>query len=68
MRIKFRNHNYIRILILAECVWQGFSTGVFITPCIRFDILNNGWTFDVIWLKLWITFGYVKYGINGLKE
>ena len=59
MRIKFRNRN--RMIVIAECVWHGFWDGFYLCPAIRFDNLGGYcWTFDIIWMKLWITFGYVK--------
>ena len=59
MRIIFKNSN--RKIVLAECVWHGFWKGGFITPTIRFDYLGlDGWTFDICWLKLYITFGYLN--------
>ena len=59
MRIKLWTRN--RMIVIAECVWHGFWSGTFITPALRFDNLSDGcFTFDVIWLKLYITFGYVK--------
>lgn len=60
MRIKFRNRN--RMIIIAECVWYGSWNGVYLYPAMRFDPFLDGycWTFDIIWMKLWITFGYVK--------
>lgn len=60
MRIKFRNRN--RMIVFAECVWHGGFDGFYIYPAMRFDHLLDGygWTFDIIWMKLWITFGYVK--------
>jgi len=49
------------MIVLAECVWHGFWHGLYITPFIRFDYLgNDGWTFDICWLKLYITFGYIN--------
>ncbi len=50
-----------RMIVIADCVWHGFRNGVYITPTIRFDYLGRGeWTFDICWLKLFITFGYVR--------
>lgn len=60
MRIIFKNHN--RVLVIAECVWHAVWGGFYIYPAMRFDVLGGGcWTFDIIWMKLWITFGYVRY-------
>lgn len=60
MRIKLRKRN--RMIVIAECVWHGFWQGFYLLPTIRFDnlITPNCWTFDIIWLKLYVTFGYVK--------
>lgn len=59
MRIKFHKRN--RMIVIAECVWHGFWNGMFITPCIRCDKIGEGcWTLDIIWIKLYITFGYVE--------
>lgn len=59
MRIKLPRRN--RMIVLGEGVWHGFWNGLFITPAIRFDkLLDNCFTFDIVWLKLYITFGYVK--------
>lgn len=59
MKINLKKHN--RKIIIAECVWHSFWNGVYITPTIRFDkFLKGCWTLDIIWLKLFITFGYVK--------
>ena len=59
MRIKFRNRN--RMIVIAECVWHGCWDGFYLYPAMRFDTLDGYcWTFDIIWMKLWITFGYVK--------
>ena len=58
MRIKFRNRN--RMIVIAECVW-GCWDGFYILPTVHFSNLReDGWTFDIIWLKLYITFGYIK--------
>ena len=49
------------MIVIAECVWHGFWHGCFFLPTIRFYSLHeDGWTFDIIWLKLYITFGYIK--------
>ena len=49
-------------IIIAECVWHGYWNGWFITPALRFDKLSDYYfTFDIVWLKLYITFGFVKH-------
>jgi hypothetical protein len=51
------------MIVIAECVWHGGWCGYYLYPAMRFDPLLDGyygWTFDIIWMKLWITFGYVK--------
>ena len=60
MQIKIRKYN--RMVVIADCVWHSYWNGMFITPAIKFDKLLNGcWVFNIIWLKLYITFGYVEY-------
>jgi hypothetical protein len=60
MYIKLLKRN--RMIVVADCVWHGLWSGWFITPAIRCDSLPEGcWTIDIIWLKLYITFGYVKW-------
>ena len=64
MIYKLEKHN--RAIVIADCVWHGWPShskwiGIWLTPTIRFDYLKDGcWTLDIIWLKLWITFGYVR--------
>lgn len=59
MRIKFPKRN--RMMVIAECIWHPHWGGFYIYPAMRFDVLpERCFTFDFIWLKLWITFGYVK--------
>lgn len=56
-----RKKNYK--IILFDCVWHRHWHGFMLTPALRFDNLGkDGWTFDIIWLKLYITFGYVLQG------
>ncbi len=60
MQIKIKKYN--RMVVIADCVWHRYWNGMFIIPTIKFDkLLNSCWTFDIIWLKLYITFGYVEY-------
>ena len=47
-------------MVIAECVWHDFSRGLFVLPTFYFYKLPEGWTLDIIWLKLYITFGYIK--------
>jgi hypothetical protein len=50
------------MIVIAECVWHGCWGGFYLYPAMRFDPFLDGycWTFDIIWMKLWITFGYVE--------
>ena len=63
MRIKFRRKN--RMIVIAECVWHPIGSYLphyyfTITPTLTFCYLSNGcWTVDIIWLRLYITFGIV---------
>lgn len=64
MIYKLEKHN--RMIVIADCVWHGWPLhskwiGIWLTPTIRFDYLKDGcWTLYLIWLKLYITFGYRK--------
>lgn len=58
MKINLKKRN--RIIVIAECVWHDFSRGLFVLPTFYFYKLPEGWTLDIIWLKLYITFGYIK--------
>ena len=61
MRLKFEKRNRA---VIAECVWQSWRGSwkcLFLFPTMMFHYLDEGcWTVDILWLKLVITFGYVK--------
>lgn len=62
MRIIFEKSNR---MIIAECVWHSWRGSwkcLFLLPTIMFHYLNEGcWNVDILWLKLVIKFGYIKY-------
>lgn len=57
-------------IVLFEFLWHKpsmFTNTLYLLPTIRFDYIGNGisfgkgsWTIDILWLRLFITFGYVK--------
>lgn len=49
------------MIVLFECAWHGYWHGTYLIPTLQFNNIGKyGWTLDLNWLKLYVTFGYIK--------